>query len=73
VDPSNDSGRHKVTAQTGDVDLDGELVDRLRAAIGEYVADDIDPSEQVALARWLAYGGHDLHSVRVAVLERRLP
>ena len=57
MDLSTVSGCHNVTAQSGDVDTNGELVDaltlRLQGAVGEFVAADLDPAEHVDFARGL--------------------
>lgn len=37
-------------ALSGDVDKDGEIVDRFRSAVGPDIADDIDRDEQAGLA-----------------------
>lgn len=40
----------------GDVDLDGQIVDRLRSGIGPWHAADVDPAEQLRLAARLLRG-----------------
>jgi hypothetical protein len=51
VESNTPSGCHNLGSLTfGDVDRNGDVIERFRQSVGEFIADDVDAEDQARLA-----------------------